>query len=180
MVKNFLVTFSRRRGRPKQVSTVPSVRKVSIASEYVDFLWQRKDISFEQHLAAVYYRTLYHQIHSSIGMPQLMSKDISSLSSRFGQQRSYFTPEERDDWYEEKYKTWQKLRQLLQKDSLICLGFVDDLIIHQSTHQGYFQHGLTKEQSQMLDYALTHMAQFYGLLKKTELKLSSLDKHNKI
>jgi len=166
MTRRYFSTFSYKRGRPKETASVSnSVRPhLSCSVEYIDRMYQNDDISLVHHLAAIYYRTLYFQAQSHLGTPNLMRLPITSLSKRFKPFRAYFTPEEEEDWYNKKNQAWIKLRETLMQDPEVSLYFIDDLILHKGLDEQFCKDGLTPQQSNMLEHALSQIAQFFGLV----------------
>jgi hypothetical protein len=163
MTPRYLSTVLNKRGRPKTTSTIQLPNQTRQATEYIDKLYRQGEIALEHRLAAIYYRALYYQVHTPIGTPNLASAKIASLSLRFKVYRSFFTPEEREEWYQDKERAWKELRKSLVQDKRIFLNLIDDLIIYKATDELYFKYGLTSQQLDMLERALTHMVGFFGI-----------------
>lgn len=163
MTTRYVSTFLNKRGRPKTTPSIQRPEHTCQPTEYIDLLYKRGDIALEQRLAAIFYRVLYYQVHTSIGAPTRTRTPISSLSMRFKAYRAFFTPEEREEWYLEKAKAWKELRKSLVQDQRICLNLIDDVIIYKATDEFIFTHRLTPLQLEMLERALIHMTSFFGL-----------------
>jgi hypothetical protein len=163
MTPRYFSNFSHKRGRPKEIISASISASSHMPTEYIDHLHQRGDISEEEHLAAIYYRSLYYQVHAPLGTPHLSCTTMTSLSVRFKPYRAHFTPEEKEDWYKERAKCWKVLRENLRKAGLRNLDFIDDLLIYRSTDESYFKTGLTAQQLTALEVVLKQMTVFFGL-----------------
>jgi hypothetical protein len=164
MTQKHFSIFPQKRGRPKATTPISMHSRPPRSIEYIDRLYQKGDISLEHQLAAVYYRTLYFQVHAPLGIPALSSSNITNLTTRFKLVKAYFTPDEEEEWYKRKNQAWKELREALAKDPLICLNFIDDLILYKGLDDQFCKDGLSPQQFSMLKHTLRGMAQFFGLI----------------